>query len=132
MLTGWLFDVYAHTEEGLVIWLIGEDGQRHHLRQSLPIRFYAHGTAAQLRTLWKYLRGQALPVELDRVRRRDLFSGDLDVMEITIPNPVNASAAFYQWRRAFPFITWYDTDIPLALRFVAAHDVTRLQEKVKD
>jgi len=123
MLTGWLFDVYEHSEEGIVVWLIGEDGQRHRLRQSLPITFHAHGTAVQLRALWKYLRDQELTVELARVRRRDLFNGDLDVMAITIPNPVEASAAFYKWRRTFPFISWYDTDIPLTLRFAAAHDV---------
>jgi DNA polymerase-2 len=135
MLTGWLFDVYAHTEEGLVIWLIGEDGQRHRLRQKLPIKFHAHGTSVQLRTLWKYLRNQAFPVELARVRRRDLFNGNLDVMEITLFNPAAAPAAFYKWRCAFPFITWYDTDIPLALRFAAAHSVfpmAKVQVEVDD
>jgi DNA polymerase-2 len=135
MLSGWLFDVYEHTEEGIVVWLIGEDGQRHHLRQNLPVTFHAHGTAVQLRTLWKYLRAQEIPVGLARVRRRDLFNGDLDVMEITFPHPVNAAAAFYKWQRAFPFITWYDTDIPLALRFAAAHDVfpmAKVQIEVDD
>ncbi len=135
MLTGWLFDVYEHPEEGIVVWLIGEDGGRHRLRQSLPVTFYAHGTSVQLRSLWKYLRDQELPVELARVRRRDLFSGDLDVMEIIIPKPVVALLAFFKWRRAFPHITWYDTDIPLALRFVAAHDVfpmAKIQVEVDD
>jgi DNA polymerase-2 len=135
MLTGWLFDVYEHTEEGIVVWLIGEDGQRHGLRQSLPVMFYAHGSTVQLRSLWKYLRNQELPVELARVRRRDLFSGDLDVMEIVIPNPVEAALAFYKWRKAFPLITWYDTDMPLALRFAAAHDVfpmAKVQIEIND
>ena len=135
MLTGWLFDVYEHNEEGIVVWLIGEDGQRHRLRQSLLVTFHAYGTAVQLRTLWKYLRNQELPVALARVRRRDLFSGDLDVMEIAIANPVETSLAFYKWRRAFPHITWYDTDIPLALRFAAAHDVfplAKVQIEVND
>ena len=123
MLIGWLFDIYEHAEDGIVVWLIGEDGQRHRLRQSLSVKFHAHGTAIQLRSLWKYLRRQELPVELARVSRRDLFNGDLDLMEIIISNPAEASLAFYKWRRAFPHITWYDSDIPLALRFAAAHDV---------
>ncbi len=102
MLTGWLFDVYEHAEDGIVVWLIGEDGQRHRLRQSLLVKFHAHGTAVQLRSLWKYLRNQELPVELARVRRRDLFNGELDVLEIIIPNPVDASLAFYQMAGRFP------------------------------
>ena len=27
-LTGWLFDVYPHHHDGLVVWFIGEEGQR--------------------------------------------------------------------------------------------------------
>ncbi len=29
---------------------------------------------------------------------------------------------FIKWRGAFPHITWYDSDIPMALRFAAAHN----------
>jgi DNA polymerase II len=122
-LTGWLFDVYEHSEDGIIVWIFGEDSQRYCLRQSLPVKFHAFGTAAQLRSLWKYLRNQEIAVELARVSRRDLFSGVLDVMEIAIPNPAQASSAFRKWRHAFPHITWYDTDIPLSLRFAAEHHV---------
>ena len=34
-LTGWLLDVYAG-EQGLTIWLLGEDGERRCLHQELP------------------------------------------------------------------------------------------------
>jgi DNA polymerase-2 len=122
-LTGWLLDVYEHPEEGVVVWLIGEDGQRYHLRQNLAVTFYAHGSSAQLRQLWKVLRKGKMDVTLDRVQRRDLFSGILDLLSATIHNSAQAGEAFFKWRQAFPHLTWYDSDIPLALRFAAAHQV---------
>ena len=39
-LTGWLLDVYPGAG-GLTVWLLGEDGVRHCLRQSFPVTFYA-------------------------------------------------------------------------------------------
>jgi len=47
-LTGWLLDILAHPKDGLVLWLLGEDGQRHRLQQDFPIIFYAAGENSQL------------------------------------------------------------------------------------
>ena len=56
-LTGWLLDLYADPQDGVVLWLLDEaDGvQRHRLRQVLPLTFYIAGPAPRLRALWRYL-----------------------------------------------------------------------------
>jgi hypothetical protein len=55
-LRGWLLDVYAHPGDGVVLWLLGDDGERHRLRHAFPAVFYAHGPNQQLRQLWAFLR----------------------------------------------------------------------------
>ena len=45
--TGWLIDLYPD-ENGVVLWLLCEDGLRPCLRMVFPVTFYAAGTAAWL------------------------------------------------------------------------------------
>jgi DNA polymerase-2 len=120
---GWLLDVYEHPEEGVVMWVLGEDGNRHRLRQQFGVRFYASGLFPKLRKLWKYLEAVEVPLTLARTQRRDLFSGMVDLLAVTVPNPVQLQAVFRRARRAFPDLTWYNADIPTAMRHAAACNV---------
>jgi DNA polymerase-2 len=63
-LTGWLLDVYDDPQDGVVVWLLGDDGQRHRLRQDFPVAFYAAGPSGDLRRLWRFLEEQAAPTRL--------------------------------------------------------------------
>jgi len=86
-LTGWLLDVFADTRGGVVLWLVGEDGQRHRLTQEFPITFYAAGEPARLRQLWRFLRLQPEKVELKRSERKDIFAPKLvPVLQATTSN----------------------------------------------
>jgi DNA polymerase-2 len=121
-LRGWLLDVYTHEEEGIIVWLLGEDGARYKLRQVFPVAFYAYGPTQHLRTLWQYLDAQeATKTKLERTQRRDLFSGTLDVLRIETPNPAQQASLFRDVLQKFPDLIHYDADIPLALRHAAAH-----------
>src|SRR5512137_903307 len=93
-LTGWLLDLYADTQPGLVLWLIGEDGQRHRLTQNFPITFYAAGESARLRQLWRFLQAQPEKVELKRTERRDIFASE----------PVQVLAATMSQTAAQPYL----------------------------
>jgi DNA polymerase-2 len=119
-LSGWLLDVYEHSQEGVVVWLLAENGERVRLRQQFPVRFYAAGPFPVLRRLWKFLGKMDVPLTLARARKQDLFSGMLDVLVITVPHPAQFQVVFSQARREFPALTWYDADIPIAMRFAAA------------
>jgi DNA polymerase II len=120
--TGWLFDLYAHPEKGLVVWLAGEDGRPYRFHQDFEVTFYVSGPVARLRELWAFLRSK-WDVKLGRTTREDLFDGPRDVMEVRVSDPFKYQGLFKQTRQRFPDLTYYDVDIPLSLRFMAAHDV---------
>ncbi|NIV27945.1 MAG: hypothetical protein GWN58_00105, partial [Anaerolineae bacterium] len=121
-ITGWLLDLYAAPGEGVVVWLIGEDGARYRLRQNFPVTFYAAGPRAQLRALWRFLRRQPVRVHLARDARRDLFQPEpVPVLSIQVEQAAEQSRLFYKVSRTFPELTYYDADIPLSLRHAAVY-----------
>jgi len=111
--TGWLFDVYSHTESGVVLWVIADSGERLQLRMELPMVMYLAGDFKLLRAAWVFLKGRA---GLARVRRRDLFMGERDVLQVT---SANHGDLIQELQNQFPSLDYYDTDIPISLRFIA-------------
>jgi len=121
-LTGWLLDLYAHPREGITLWLLGEDGRRYRLRQQFPVTFYAAGDAPRLRALWHYLKSQPVPIRLYRTERRDIFQDKpIILLAIEVSQPAAQPALFRRVAKAFPELTYYDADLPLALRHAAIH-----------
>jgi DNA polymerase-2 len=118
-ISGWLFDIYPNMVNGLTLWLIGDDGQRHCLQHEFAVRFYAAGPSAQLRALWKFLEEREEPVKLSRTERRDIYTGKITVLACEVPNPAALRDLFQQVSLAFPDLTYYDADIHLALRYAA-------------
>lgn len=122
--TGWLFDVYAAPQNGVVLWLLGEDGARYCLHQPFPITFYVGGPAASLRALWHFLKAQPVQMKLSREERRDLFlPHPLSVLAIQVERAADQERLFRQAVERFPDLNYYDADVPLALRYAAAHAV---------
>jgi len=122
--TGWLLDLYAHPQDGVVLWLLSDEGGRLRFHQPFPVTFYAAGPAEQLRALWRYLRDRSLSVELARQERRDLFQESLlTVLAARVENPAAQEEVFRDAARRFPELTYYDADIPLPLRYGAAYGV---------
>lgn len=120
---GWLLDLYADEADGLVLWLLDEDGRRRRLCQDFPITFYAHGPFPRLRELWRFLQNQPISVRLARTCREDVFVGPLDVLAVEVANPALQPRLFRQVVRRFPDLTYYDADIPLGLRYAAVFDI---------
>ena len=120
---GWLLDLYADKEDGVVLWLIDEDGHRRRLHHDFPVTFYAAGPERRLGELQRFLRGNTIRTTTDRVERRDLFSGMLDLLSIQAANPLPQLELFRQLRDHFPDLDYFDADIPIELRHAVAHDV---------
>jgi DNA polymerase-2 len=120
-LRGWLLDIYPDDEQGVVLWLLDENGrQRHRLVQPFPTVFYAHGENSRLRALWRYLEAQPQPVELSRTEERDLFEEQpLAVLKIVTATPSAQEQLFSRLKVKFPELTYYNADIPLSLRYGA-------------
>jgi DNA polymerase-2 len=129
-LAGWLLDVYAG-EQGLTIWLLGEAGGRHCLHQAFPVTFYvaspagerADGRAPDLRSAWRWLSAQPEPMHLARAERRDLFAGAIPVLSIQVQHPGDLPGLFRRFASSFPNLTFYDTDLPISLRYAAVFGV---------
>ena len=114
--TGWLIDIYPGAG-GAIVWLLTDDGQRLPLRMHFEVSFYAAGPSPRLRAAWKHLKAQSL--RLAHEVRRDLFSGDLDVLAVSVPSPSELPDVFNELSRIFPDLDYYDADVPLSLRFAA-------------
>ena len=119
--TGWLLDIYDDPEDGVVLWLLAESGERLRLRQAFPVIFYAAGPAERLRALWRFLESQPAAVRLSRQERRDLFlPAPLPVLAVEVAQAYRQPRLFLQAAAAFPDLDYYDADIPIALRHAAA------------
>ncbi len=118
--TGWLLDVYAEPEGGVVLWLLSDDDQRLRLRMDFPVTFYAAGDFGLLRQAWIYMKDKN--VKLERTARRDLFLGERVCLGVTVSNPSKLPGLFADLARQFPALDYYDADIPLSLRFIARTD----------
>ncbi len=120
---GWLLDLYPDQEQGLVLWIIDRDGPRRRLIQAFPITFYAAGPFARLRELWHFARSHPVPATLRREERRDLFSGRRDVLAIQVANPAQQLRLCRDMISRFPALDYYDTDIPVPIRYAARYDL---------
>jgi DNA polymerase-2 len=119
--TGWLLDLYAHPSEGVVLWLLGQDGKRTSFHQDFPVTFYAGGPFPRLRELWRFLAPK--PAKLSRTRREDLYAGPQEVMEIRVASPGLYPDLFREVSKRFPDLTFYDADLALPLRYAVAFNV---------
>lgn len=123
--SGWLFDLYAHPEKGVVFWLLGEDEKPHcFFDRDFEVTFYAGGAVPRLRELWRFLKNRK--VKMQYTQREDLFAGPQDVVEIRAPEPSAYSGLFNEISRRFSDLVFYDADVPLPLRFAAARNVFML------
>jgi len=118
--TGWLLDVYTDRRDGVVLWILGDDGRRRRFHFSFSCTFHAAGPPSRLRSLWKVLREHPGQPRLSRTRRRDLFAGPLDTLAIQADNPALQTDLFQEAQARFPELDFYDADIPIALRLSAA------------
>jgi DNA polymerase II len=116
----WLLDLYEHETDGLVVWVLMEDGQRLRLRYHFPVTFYAAGPASRLHELAVWLRAQEPAPKLSKVEKRDLFMPRLlSLLAVEVENPAFQPRLFQQTSQVFPDLTYYDSDVNLGLRFAA-------------
>jgi DNA polymerase-2 len=121
---GWLLDLFEDPQDDVVLYLIAKKGQRYRLHCDFPITFYAMGSYADLRALWRFLTAQTPRPILHREKRLDVFSKQEEtVLAITTQKSVNERPLFEKVAHTFPYLTYADADIQLSLRFTAVTGV---------
>ena len=119
---GWLLDLYDQPQEGVVLWLIADSGQRLRLHQPFPITFYAAGPEQHLLALQKFLHSQLVKLSLLREERRDLFQEQpVAVLAICVQQAAEQPQLFRNIARQFPDLDYYNADIQLSIRYAALH-----------
>jgi len=117
---GWLLDLHEDKCKGVVLWLIGDDGERYRLRQDFPVTFYATGDPEQLRDLQRCLRTRPEKPRLYRTQRRDLFhNSPLTLLAVEMDAPARQPRLFQQMAKRFPELDFYDADVNITLRHAA-------------
>jgi len=120
--SGWVLDVYAHPQSGVILWLLCDDGRRRSFRQEFSVAFRVRGPSPRLRELWKFLQPKG--VQLASVKGKDLYDGEIgDVLEARFDAPDSLMPAFWDAQQAFPDLTYYDVDVSVAMRYWAAFNV---------
>ena len=119
--TGWLLDVYAHPEHGILLWLLSDDGRRACFRQDFPVTFYAAGPSARLRALWQFIQAQPARIDLSRTERHDLFNGATVVLAARLEQAAALPGLYQKAVEAFPDLTFYDVDLHITLRHAARY-----------
>jgi DNA polymerase-2 len=120
--TGWLLDLYDQPQEGVVLWLIVDSGQRLRLHQPFPITFFAAGTEQRLQALQKFLQSQPLKLGLRREEQRDLFQKQPVVaLAICVEQAAEQPQLFRNIARQFPDLDYYNADIQLSIRYAVLH-----------
>jgi len=118
--TGWLLDLFEDPREGLVLYFIDECGARRRLSRPFPVTFYALGSDAELRALWRHLSDRPREILLERTHRMDVFKRQMvTALGITVQNPYEAHKIFYQTAIRFPHLEYADADLHISLRFAA-------------
>lgn len=121
---GWLLDLYPDERRGcLVLWLIGDDGMRYELLHSFHVTFYVAGDLKLLKELWVYLRGHKILHRKERTRNSDSTGKEFDLLAIEVLSPSLQPKLFREIENHFPQLTYFNCDIPVALRYSAAFDV---------
>ncbi len=122
-LSGWLLDLYADHEQGVVLWVLGDDGKRHYFTHDFPVTFFAGGQPKTLRDVWFYLKEHPAQPKLVMVEKETVDGEMQEVLSVAVARPAQQPQLLVDVVETFPDLELFDTDIPLFIRYAARHNV---------
>src|SRR5688572_22907972 len=130
--SGFLLDLYEHPKEGVIVWLLCDDGIRRSFAQDFDLIFHIRSDhLPYLRDPWIFLRSQQ-GVHIEKAEREDLYDGMQSVMEVKTKSWKLHKKITQDVQKAFPNFIYYDIDTSLQLRYSAKYNVFPLARcKVK-
>jgi len=124
-LSGWLLFIYPDEQDGVVLWILGEDGIRRRLTASFLSSFYIGGEPDALEKVAAFLGQDSFRVRSFLTERLDLYDGPRQVLAVQTANPVLQQRLTNDIKRRFGAsrLLYYDINIPLSVRYAVAHGV---------
>ncbi|HYM90736.1 MAG TPA: DNA polymerase domain-containing protein, partial [bacterium] len=113
-----LFDTYP-TSGGMVVWLL-RDGARLRLVHPWTPRLYYGGTRRAREQAEALLHGIRVPTTTRRTTRRDLLQGEIEVVEVTVADPMAFSRVAARLA-GIVGLTLYNCDIALPQMYLYEH-----------
>jgi len=114
-----LFDVYP-TTEGMVIWLLADDGARLRCLHRWTPRLYYAGSRTALEQAQAMLAHLREATTIRHTMRHDLLRGELEVTEVTVADPMAFPRVVAHLAR-LDGLTFYNCDIPLPQMYQYEH-----------
>ncbi len=127
-LKGWLLSVYPDEEDGAVVWLLGDDDERHRLTQTFRVMFYIAGEDDRLKAIQDELQSRPTPPKTSFQYRRDLYKGLLPVLGVQVDNPVAQQKLFFWMKKTFKWVRYFDARTPFPIRYGVAKKVFPMAE----
>src|SRR5947207_15659344 len=80
----WLFDAYPSTQ-GITLWFIDEDGQKHQCTYKFAPSFFLHLNEADKKRVQNLAKQCPVAVTLQEATQQELFSGSwLNVLRVSV------------------------------------------------
>lgn len=119
-INGWFMDIYPQPAADFIVWILGEDGQRHKFKLAMPGAFYATGSENRLREAANFLKQQPEKITLSRQDKRDLFKKKpVSMLAVESKDAGQLTGLFRRLSQAYPALDYYNADIPPALQCAA-------------
>ncbi|MFH0988664.1 MAG: DNA polymerase domain-containing protein [bacterium] len=110
-ISGWLFDVYA-VSDGVTVWLIDQDGNKHCCRYPFVPSFFLHLNKSDSRRALQLGTQCPVPVSIAPTTRREIFSGDMwDVLQVNVHDPTRFREVVWYYEKFFPHFAFFNSDI---------------------
>lgn len=116
VIDGWFFDAYP-VKDGMAVWILDGNGVAKRFFDPFSPAFHLRLDRRDALRLPAIARG--LPVELGRVVKTELFSGEeWQVEEVRVRDPLQFNRCVAALQKFFPHFVFYDSNIPVAQMYL--------------
>jgi DNA polymerase-2 len=119
-ITGHLFDYYEEPRD-MVLWIIGDGGERVRMRHGFRPSFFVRGEEKLLRRFLKRVECSSVAEVAGPARRIDFWSGrPVPVVECTVTDLLGFPSALRQFGKSFPDLEFFNCDLLPAQHYAYA------------
>ena len=120
---GWILDVYP-CNQGMVLWIITENGRRLRLIDSFFPRFYLNGPKHEIDRVLSIFHHNKSPIVTQPVNRLEFFSRlSIPVIQVTVFNPMRFSDVVKKITRLSDDLSFYNCDVSIPQQYFFEQDL---------